>query len=109
MMTRRNFVACAALGAAVLGIVALRSHEMGRPDDPVQAVSASVLPVSNAPASGANEFEVVPVETRVLGQQTWLRGGPAALRVIVTDHWTGKPVNANVTLTLQSLTNGKPT
>ncbi len=36
-------------------------------------------------ARPANPFTVTPLETRVLGQNTWLRGGPAALRVIVSE------------------------
>ncbi|MCW3054958.1 MAG: Large extracellular alpha-helical protein, partial [Chthonomonadales bacterium] len=55
-----------------------------------------------------SEFTVSPLETRVLGQRNWLRGGPAGLRVIVLDHMTGKPVRANVTLTLAHIENGKP-
>src|SRR5690242_8391895 len=61
------------------------------------------------PSAEKADFNISPLETRVLGQRTWLRGGPAALRVIVTDHNSGKPVRANVTLTLQKLENGKPT
>ncbi|HEY3376984.1 MAG TPA: MG2 domain-containing protein, partial [Armatimonadota bacterium] len=52
---------------------------------------------------------ISPLETRILGQSRWLRGGPAALRVIVTDHSTGKPVSAEVTISLVTLANGKPT
>ncbi len=55
-----------------------------------------------------SEFTVSPLETRVLGQRNWLRGGPAGLRVIVMDHQTGKPVRAQVTLTLGREENGKP-
>lgn len=55
-----------------------------------------------------SEFAVSPLETRVLGQRNWLRGGPAGLRVIVMDHQTGKPVRAQVTLTLAREENGKP-
>ena len=53
-----------------------------------------------------NEFEVSPLETRVLGQRNWLRGGPAALRVIVTNHMTGKPVKAEVTILAAPSLNG---
>jgi alpha-2-macroglobulin-like protein len=49
-----------------------------------------------------------PLETQVLGQRTWLSGGPAALRVIVTDHQTNTPLRADVALTLTPLINGKP-
>ena len=51
-------------------------------------------------AGAANPFTLSPLETRVLGQNAWLRGGPAALRVIVRNHATGKPVSANITLAL---------
>ncbi len=54
-----------------------------------------------------SEFTVSPLETRVLGQRNWLRGGPAGLRVIVLDHQTGKPVRAHVTLGLGRQENGK--
>lgn len=60
------------------------------------------------PKSSANPFEVSPLETRILGQQNWLRGGPASLRVIVLDHLTGKPLKASVSLDLQKLEAGKP-
>src|SRR5690242_179415 len=56
----------------------------------------------------SSEYDVSPLETRVLAQRTWLRGGPASLRVIVTNHQTGKAVPAKVTLTLAKLDNGKP-
>src|SRR5580700_7919772 len=59
--------------------------------------------------SGSGAYNITPVETRVLGQRTWLRGGPAGLRVIVTNHITGKPLVARINLALMSLTNGKPT
>ncbi len=49
----------------------------------------------------ANEFAVPPLEVRVLGQRSWLRGGPAGLRVVVTNHDTGRAVPATVTLSLQ--------
>ena len=49
------------------------------------------------PIVNKKDFEVSPLETRVLGQSRWLRGGPAALRVIVADHKTGRPLRARVT------------
>ncbi len=54
------------------------------------------------------EYTLTPLETRVLGQRSWLRGGPASLRVIVVNHLTSKAVRANVTLTLAKIENGKP-
>src|SRR5437588_9157854 len=60
-------------------------------------------------ARAAGPYDVSPLETEVLGQSRWLRGGPAALRVIVTDHLTGKPVNAQVRIGLASVdASGKP-
>ena len=58
------------------------------------ALCLFLLPLAAAPvhaANPANPFVVTPLETRVFGQNTWLRGGPAALRVIVSDHKTGAP------------------
>jgi len=51
--------------------------------------------------------ELSSLETRVLGQNRWLAGGPASLRIIVTDHETGKPVPADVKLLLQSPKEGE--
>ncbi len=48
-------------------------------------------------------YDVSPLETEVLGQSRWLRGGPAALRVIVSDHMTDKPVGAQVRMSLASV------
>jgi len=73
------------LALLVLGVLLLRDS-MG------SAVSASLS----------------PLETRVFGESRWLLGGPAALRVIVTDHRSGKAVDARVTITLAPLANGKP-
>lgn len=53
-----------------------------------------------AAAQRADPFYVSPLETDVLGQSRWLRGGPAALRVIVSDHRTGKPLRAAVRIAL---------
>ncbi len=53
--------------------------------------------------------ELSPLETRLLGQNRWLRGGPAALRVITTDHRSGAPVRASVKLSLARAIDGKPT
>ena len=52
--------------------------------------------------------ELSPLETRVLGQNHWLRGGAAAVRVMVSDHRNGKPLSAGVRLALEPLKNGKP-
>src|SRR5579883_414514 len=54
------------------------------------------------------DFDISPLDTQVLGQRDWLRGGRAALRVIVTNQKSGAPVHATVTLSLTKLENGKP-
>ena len=59
-------------------------------------------------AFNRKDFDVSPLETRVLGQRTWLRGGPASLRIIVGNHLTGKSVSASVSLELAKVENGKP-
>ena len=59
------------------------------------------------PTVNKKDFEISPLETRVLGQRAWLRGGPASLRVIVSNHITGKSVPASVALSLVRLENGK--
>ncbi|MGO8671280.1 MAG: alpha-2-macroglobulin family protein [Capsulimonadaceae bacterium] len=52
--------------------------------------------------------DISPLETRVLGQSSWIAGSHAGLRIIVTNHMTGSPVPANVRLTLAELADGKP-
>ena len=54
----------------------------------------------SAVARSASPFVVTPLETRVFGQTTWRRGGPASLRIVTTDHGTGRPVSAHVTVSL---------
>ena len=63
-------------------------------------LTLAALPALARTPGPANPFAVTPLETRVLGQNSWLRGGPAALRVIVTDHRTGQPVRATVAVSL---------
>jgi hypothetical protein len=41
-----------------------------------------------------------PLETRVIGQSRWLKGQSATVRVIVTDHRTGKPASAAVDISV---------
>ena len=52
---------------------------------------------ANAPSS-SNELS--PLQTVIRGQTEWLAGGPASLRVIVTNHETGEPVRGAVHLAL---------
>ncbi len=51
----------------------------------------SVTPGANATGPGPSG-DISPLQTVVRGQTRWLAGGPAALRVIVTNHDTGEPV-----------------
>ena len=56
----------------------------------------------------ANSGGLSPIETQILGQNRWLKGGNAALRVIVTDHTTGKPLSGTVRIEARPvLENGK--
>src|SRR5690349_2343035 len=71
-------------------------------------MGVSKLPGSAQQKSTENSLTLSPLETQVMGQNRWLRGGPAALRVIVLDHETGKPVRAEVRLLLERQENGKP-
>ncbi|HUT73680.1 MAG TPA: alpha-2-macroglobulin family protein [Armatimonadota bacterium] len=54
--------------------------------------------ISTAVAVGPREMRadtgISPLETRILGQSQWLAGSTASLRVIVSDHDTGKPLRA---------------
>ncbi len=49
-------------------------------------------------------FDVSPLEVRVLGQRSWFSGGPASLRVVVTNHNSGQPLLARVNLRLEQVT-----
>ena len=62
----------------------------------------AAVPGFTPPASArpADPFAVTPLETRVFGQTTWQRGGPAGLRIVTTNHGTGKPVSARVSVSL---------
>lgn len=74
------------------------------------AVSMGVLCMLISRGTGqAVSAELSPLETRLLGQNRWLSGGPAAVRLIVSDHRTGDPVRARVAIALEPLENGKPT
>ncbi|MGC8669166.1 MAG: MG2 domain-containing protein [Chthonomonadales bacterium] len=64
--------------------------------------AAQQLRQAKGPRMSENGFNLPPIETQVLGQSRWLRGGPAALRVIVMNHDTGRPVRAAVTIALAS-------
>jgi len=51
------------------------------------ALSAGLAANVPSPAT-----ELCPLKTVILGQSRWLAGGPASLRIIVTNHTTGEPV-----------------
>jgi uncharacterized protein YfaS (alpha-2-macroglobulin family) len=73
----------------------------------VPVMLISILLLRDRPGQ-ANSAGLSPLETRVFGQARWLSGGPAALRVIVSDHRTGAPLTARVRMTLSQLVQGKP-
>ncbi|NCO35109.1 MAG: hypothetical protein GW893_14775, partial [Armatimonadetes bacterium] len=54
---------------------------------------AALLPflLGTARPLSANPLIPTPLETRVLGQTQWLSGSKASLRVIASDHQSGKP------------------
>jgi len=54
------------------------------------------LSVTLGASSSVSSGEISPLQTIVRGQTRWLAGGPAALRVIVTNHDTGAPVTGAV-------------
>src|SRR5690349_13587266 len=56
------------------------------------------------PKGNAPEFS--PLETRLIGQKHWLRGASAGVRLIVTDHRTGRPVPARVDISVTAQTDG---
>jgi uncharacterized protein YfaS (alpha-2-macroglobulin family) len=61
------------------------------------AVGISVaIGAGSQPSSG----DISPLQTVVMGQTRWLAGGPASLRVIVTNHNSGQPVGGAVHIAL---------
>ncbi|MCJ7822556.1 MAG: MG2 domain-containing protein, partial [Armatimonadetes bacterium] len=63
-------------------------------------IAIGVIAVAVSVAIGAgtttSEGDISPLQTVILGQSTWLAGGPASMRVIVTNHETGEPVGGAV-------------
>ena len=49
------------------------------------------------------EFDLLPVEMRVLGQKSWFKGGPASARVVLVNHETGKPIHGDIQLSIQKV------
>jgi alpha-2-macroglobulin-like protein len=72
-----------------------------------QTIHAAPRRAKQAPA--ASKSELSPLETQVMGQSRWLKNGPASLRVIVTDHLTGKPQRGTVRIAAHPIVDGKPT
>ncbi len=64
------------------------------------SVGASLCSPAHAQQPQKSELTLSPLETQVLGQNRWLKGSSAALRVIVSNHETGKPQSAKVNLSL---------
>jgi uncharacterized protein YfaS (alpha-2-macroglobulin family) len=60
------------------------------------------LPLAISLAQGNNSLIPSSLEARIIGQNRWLIGSPVALRIIVTNHQTGKPIASTVKLTLTS-------
>src|ERR1041385_9404965 len=77
--------------AAIFGVIAIAQRNGKQPARVTRATGP---------------YDVSPLETEVLGQSRWLRGGPAAVRVIVTDHNSGKPVDARVKVALAAIDAG---
>jgi len=73
----------------------------------VAVLIALVCVLFSRTSGNAMSAELSPLETRLLGQNHWLRGGPAAVRLIVSDHRTGKPLHARVALSIDRVVNGK--
>jgi uncharacterized protein YfaS (alpha-2-macroglobulin family) len=53
---------------------------------------ATGLSIAVAGNQSLSSSEISPLQTVIRGQSRWLASGPAALRVIVTNHETGEPV-----------------
>ena len=53
-------------------------------------------------ATSRSSDDLSPLQTVLRGQSQWLAGGPASLRIIVTNHETGEPVRGAVHITLTS-------
>jgi hypothetical protein len=64
------------------------------------AVLAVGISIAIGAASQPSSGDISPLQTVVMGQTRWLAGGPASLRVIVTDHNTGEPVAGAVHIAL---------
>jgi len=64
------------------------------------AVLAVGISIAIGAASQPSSGDISPLQTVVMGQTRWLAGGPASLRVIVTNHNTGEPVAGAVHIAL---------
>ena len=59
-------------------------------------LAAAVVGAATSPSSS----DLAPLETVIRGQASWLAAGPASLRVIVTDHRTGRAVSGTVRIAI---------
>ena len=57
---------------------------------------AAALSVAIAATTPPSSGDISPLQTVLRGQTRWLAGGPASLRVIVSNHNTGEPVSGGV-------------
>ena len=57
-----------------------------------------IAPAQNAEKTALN---LSPLEVRAVAPGSWLRGGAASIRLIVTNHQTGKPVSAKIHITTE--------
>jgi uncharacterized protein YfaS (alpha-2-macroglobulin family) len=64
------------------------------------SLAALAVTLGGRPSSKAAPGGVSPLEMQILGQSEWLVGGPASLRVVLTNHETGAPLRGQVRLTL---------
>jgi len=62
----------------------------------LSVATAAVVGTSASLSSG----ELSPLETVIRGQTDWLAAGPVSLRVIVTDHRTGRPARGTVQISI---------
>jgi hypothetical protein len=65
----------------------------------ILSMSMGILSTAFA-QKGKGELTLSSLETQVLGQNRWLKGSNAALRVIVTNHTENRPASAKVQIAL---------
>lgn len=67
---------------------------------------AQDFPVFQGGSAKRDVPDFSPLETRLIGQKHWLKGAPAAVRLIVTDHRTGKPISAQIEVSVSAHVDG---